>query len=160
MLYYPFLLKGLYPIRVMSNFNFFLMGGGGTPSTPPPPPPLHWQPSYHSYNKKKCGWGTPPPRDISSTNPSTLCSIFFGKIEHKNYICRNIYIFLLKELSRFWSQFFSTALVIGTFLCQILLCTEAGFGIHAHTRNYTQFFKIRFVLAGGGFLFLKYPPRE
>ena len=154
MLYYPFLLKGLYPIRVISNFNFF--NGGGTPHRPPP----HRYIDIISLLKKKCGWGTPPPRDISSTNPSTLCSIFFGKIEHKNYICRNIYIFLLKELSRFWSQFFSTALVIGTFLCQILLCTEAGFGIHAHTRNYTQFFKIRFVLAGGGFLFLKYPPRE
>ena len=37
---------------------------------------------------------------------------------------RNMYLFLLNKVLRFWGQTSSTALVIDT-LCQILLCTSA-----------------------------------
>ena len=57
----------------------------------------------------------------------------FGQIAYQKFLVAQIcikkesrdIIILIRKLSRFWGKFSSTALVIYTFLCQILLCTNA-----------------------------------
>ena len=55
----------------------------------------------------------------------------FGRMKyHKKKEPRNVYIFLLKKVISLRGQFCSTALVIDTFLCQILFCTNAYYKIN------------------------------